>query len=768
MQHQQDNLFPSTSVKHETASTSTTELVGNSAQCTEIVGQTSRLEALKRSWVHAIPLSITLAILSLNLFNRYWEDLGAPRQNVILQAFQFAAKGHEICMGLSLSAIVMHRIRYGLSVSGGVPLGLLPAGYQLSSIEYLAEAAFRGGVLAKPTLRWLYLSALLVWTFALSTVVGPSSAIVLIPRLDFWDLPKSFFDTPDRKMNPTYVLNTQSELWPQQLRAEDVDPSCVGEFHTTFVGCPDSGFSTMVNWIQGHVNQDLAANISISDNNMARWLTTSPSVEDTADDKGWTITSTIGAREAEAIANYWEYIGTYNPNVASLSRSILAPSLEGSIGFKKPAVQVQCSAYYDAENINTVQFPHSDLHSPPLDDYKDEQWNIAVNYSSYIHDAEGLDPDFSETWQGQNISDVIFFRFIDLSNITRATVLGAIAAFPTRNGSTVIIPCTIDAHWAPVSLHIDPSSNANIYQDTPDPSTLVTRDSTSYNGSQMVRIGIDTSWADLLDPLATTASEGNLINTTAIRVLIRGYGSPNQTNPSSPSRFLISGSQPSNQTDDQTTIPWRISTLLGMYMTEALARIHQADTSLLYHNTITDPYVLRLNDLHQGHYNWTAAPNGNVSFDDYDLLFQHHLASTSHTKVNWNTQRYGYGWGFRGTPIVLATTVLLAQALMALVHTAVTVFGGWTSDSWDTMGEMLMLALESAPTERARGSAAAGSTVGRKWGRIVRVVEVREGARTRSELVVGAESAPRGTIRRRKVWKKRSDRWTVFRDNWWS
>ena len=260
----------------------------------------------------------------------------------------------------------------------------------------------------------------------------------------------------------------------------------------------------------------------------------------------------------------------------------MTPSLEGGTAFKKPAVQVQCSAYYVADNIRTVEFPHSHLRSPPLDDYEDEAWSFPVGYSSSIHDAEGLDPDFAGSWQGQNISDVILFQFIDLGNITRATVLGAIAAFPTRNGSTVIMPCTIDAHWAPVSLHIDPSSSANIYQDTPDPSTLVAQDTARYNGSQMVRIDIDTSWADLLDPLSISTIDGNLTNTTAVRYLIRKYGSMYQTNSSSPQRFFVSGSQTSNQTDDQTsvddqaTIPWRISTLLGMYITEALIGIHQA------------------------------------------------------------------------------------------------------------------------------------------------------------------------------------------------
>ncbi len=101
----------------------------NPTETAEVMGQISRIEALKRSLMHVLPLTITLVIHSFDLFNKYWKDLGAPHQNVILQAFQFAAKGHEMSMGLSLSAIVLHRIRYGLGVSGGVPLGLLPAGF---------------------------------------------------------------------------------------------------------------------------------------------------------------------------------------------------------------------------------------------------------------------------------------------------------------------------------------------------------------------------------------------------------------------------------------------------------------------------------------------------------------------------------------------------------------------------------------------------------------------------------------------------------------
>lgn len=198
-----------------------------------------------------------------------------------------------------------------------------------------------------------------------------------------------------------------------------------------------------------------------------------------------------------------------------------------------------------------------------------------------------------------------------------------------------------------------------------------------------------------------------------------------------------------------------------MYITEALIGIHQADASLVYHNDVNDPFVLRLNDLYEGYINWTGAPSGSVSFDNYDPLFQRYLFFTNHTKINWNTQPYGYGWGFRGTPILVATTVLLAQAVTALVHTGVTIFGRWTSDGWGSMGEMLVLALNSMPTERSKECASAGSEVWkrgnlRSWKEIVRV---REGISTQLELRVEEDRELNGANgvkknERRKVWKK--------------
>ena len=99
----------------------------------------------------------------------------------ILNALQFAAKFHEICIVGSLTAMVMHIVRRRL-VGKGIPFGLVVSGYQASSLEFIFSksmwASFRRGEAL------FVLCLVLVIIFA--SLVGPSSAIAMIPSLDWF------------------------------------------------------------------------------------------------------------------------------------------------------------------------------------------------------------------------------------------------------------------------------------------------------------------------------------------------------------------------------------------------------------------------------------------------------------------------------------------------------------------------------------------------------------------------------------------------------
>lgn len=61
-----------------------------------------------RHLLHAAPVFLTFAILSLSFSEVYFCDLGYPYLQSILNAFQYAAKFHELLINASLSAMVLH------------------------------------------------------------------------------------------------------------------------------------------------------------------------------------------------------------------------------------------------------------------------------------------------------------------------------------------------------------------------------------------------------------------------------------------------------------------------------------------------------------------------------------------------------------------------------------------------------------------------------------------------------------------------------------
>ena len=192
MERQTTELLPlksfATESTHDVSPSMSRRSRKSSVEPTKVAIDSRRWKALYHSVVHLLPLLVTTFVLGLSVYNVYWGDLGMPHQNMILQGWQFAAKGHEILIVASLSAVVLHRVRYELCALQGLPLGFLTAGYRLSSISYLWSTEFWGGTLTKPTTGsvswWPPLSVLIAFAVGLSAVAGPSSAIAMIPRLD--------------------------------------------------------------------------------------------------------------------------------------------------------------------------------------------------------------------------------------------------------------------------------------------------------------------------------------------------------------------------------------------------------------------------------------------------------------------------------------------------------------------------------------------------------------------------------------------------------
>ena len=240
-------------------------------------------------------------------------------------------------------------------------------------------------------------------------------------------------------------------------------------------------------------------------------------------------------------------------------------------------------------------------------------------------------------------------------------------------------------------------------------------------------------WADSLNIAGTNPEHPN---ESTIEQILSALGSPIAQD----DMFAIYNEQGPNT----QTLGWRLSTVLGIYLTEAIAHAQYDTTkgSLIYNDAKNpaDQFARELNNLNIQNFStppeWVPRtdPNWNLSIPSFDQWAMTH----GYTEMGITVERFGYGWGFRGIAVKLAMVVLLLHAVLALGHVIFFVGGGKTFNSWSTTGEMLALAWNSNPTDHLRNtSAGIGRTA--TWQQII---PVREMDGERLELVLKDSEQP--------------------------
>ena len=168
---------------------------------TKIAIRKNRKTALLRALIHIIPLGVALWEIIFN-WNTYY--VGSSIQNQAL--YQFGAKLHEMTAQASIAAVVFSYVRYELSLGQGLPFGALFSGLQVSQASYLWSMEFWGSICSTnlSPRRKISMAATIIIAIFLAATVGPSSAILLIPRLEYW--PAGSTDI--------WINATSQELWP--------------------------------------------------------------------------------------------------------------------------------------------------------------------------------------------------------------------------------------------------------------------------------------------------------------------------------------------------------------------------------------------------------------------------------------------------------------------------------------------------------------------------------------------------------------------------
>lgn len=103
---------------------------------------------------------------------------------------------------------------------------------------------------------------------------------------------------------------------------------------------------------------------------------------------------------------------------------------------------------------------------------------------------------------------------------------------------------------------------------------------------------------------------------------------------------------------------------------------------------------------------------------------------------------YGWTYTIRETTIKLAIAVMLVYCILALAHIIYSAISGVSSTAWDSVAEMLALAMNSSPTESLHNTCA--GIVGKKaYQANVRVLKTSE---KHLELVFGKIKDPNADV----------------------
>lgn len=167
--------------------------------------------------MHFVPVATTLVLFWLYLKGLQWKANDAQ-----LKMLLFAAKLHESLIVISLADIIFHRIRYHLLSGRGVSFGLLTSPFRVSNPLSLVQTPFLAS--ATFTLKSgpeLLTVLLVVLVSVLALLAGPSSAALMLPKYDWWQVPNDQdvamkFKEQDLE-DATYIGASFDDLFPLQI-----------------------------------------------------------------------------------------------------------------------------------------------------------------------------------------------------------------------------------------------------------------------------------------------------------------------------------------------------------------------------------------------------------------------------------------------------------------------------------------------------------------------------------------------------------------------
>jgi hypothetical protein len=667
--------------------------------------------AISKTLIHVPSIAVTLGVLSLTFLHVFWER-PAANTNTILNSLQFAAQLHTSFILMSLSAMVLHYVHHCLSSQAGAPLGLLSSNFQLHSISYVFSLEFR-------SLSFRYIGIFLC-VFGLAMLSGPSSAITMLPRLQFWSLDNLWVVEGNMDFY-VYIAANETTLYPTTLTSTNAPPQCSGANASLLDECPSSGIR---NWMQ---HDELfiiygCCPYSINESteeNFLRYM-----VGQTSDvfqgDQGIYLTSTLSNFLGSALVSYNSVLREIGSSYSSLGyngystiqaadSSLLARydlsfrAAGKEVATRKPVVEVECAGY--PQNTTSLGLPHSQMAWPPwtTDPIFSTQWNISSSdYSSLFIDLE---------------SNIVNSSWIDIDQFGDIRPsLGALFATPSiisapvvggQSNNNSLYTCTIDARWMPTKAFWDSSSGAGaVFDSNPNPNAAIDVNSGLYP-TTLPAAYIDQSWADILNvPWIDSITDPVPTNRTILDTIGQKCVDKNT--------FFNSTSGILSSTSSKQTLLSCFEVALSIYIADAMARLQDSTPIYFVAEGHLDPsdsdfpsdvfYVQNLfaSDLGSTIMNF----NGSYGYGQVTGISKADFADTSRfLEMYMPASRWGYGYGFQDSRLIyLGTVVLLLHVLLCVVYLLWMLgFGKFKRGEWGSIGELVLMAMRSGTVMKSSG-----------------------------------------------------------------
>ena len=594
--------------------------------------------------IHIIPVGACICITALNLRGYYiggelsgWSGQDTEK----LAGLQFAAKLHELTMNASIATLLFSYIRYQVTFAGGLPFGAVFAGLQFKDLSFLWSMELFGAAKAKAFRRRWTLFVLIIGCVLLGVSVGPSSANILKPRLDWWEAGGSDF----------WINATHADLYPLEYIGSQVPSSCAS--YNGDASCPSGDWTTLNShymsfWGQLQ-NGTLESNKfpysgSVSGSQSIRSL----SIHDRSPYEIYpgantmaSVSYSVVADAVAALGQLWKIAAW---NVGHDWRYKWRHGDNFTVAALQPAVIVRCH-----QNTSSIKLP-------TFGNYTLAFYNLSDSAAFSQNGDYPLIP-YENIFLASVIDSAISGRapllsWVDLPNPTFGNAsIGMAVVIPEQQGANATVNlCTVAAT-------VGPAISQGVPDETKFVSSILPADIQTWE-----KLSIEPSWAEYLfpmDPVTNVSIFDQMLEAAGLWKL------------------------PADPTIGTNNVLYVLETLFALSIANGLARVNY--------------YTLIAGELKGDDYTWMRQMmpvNSYIGYggNAFDLAGQ---SVETVTQFTLKVQAFGWAYSSRGSTTILSIIILLIYCTLAIMHSVYMVWTGLSSSSWDSISEITTLAMNS-------------------------------------------------------------------------